>query len=253
MSINKLLRLRVGFGSDTGNVRRRNEDAVFVDPQRGLFIVADGMGGHQAGEVASRIAVETIGSRLHGSTPAKNEESTRKRLVEVIAEAHEEILRRSSMLIELEGMGSTVVLAWIADESIHLASVGDSRAYLYHDGNLRQLTEDHSIAARMVRQGELDATDAKQHALHSVLYNALGQDGQPPEIDVHSYEQHEEDTLLLCSDGLTDMVEDHEIEKILQASTSVQAASDQLIERAKQNGGRDNITAILVRFEGKLL
>jgi protein phosphatase len=249
MTDNKQLRVRVGFSTDTGNVRSRNEDAVLADSQRGLFIVADGMGGHQAGEVASRVAVETISTRMPTISQREAVEVAIERIKEAVDTAHEEILRRSSMLNELEGMGSTVVLAWAVDGWVHVSNVGDSRAYLYRSGKLRQLTEDHSIAARMVRQGELDPKDARQHALHSVLYNALGQDGQPTEIDVHSYEQHEEDTLLLCSDGLTDMVEDHEIEKILRASASVQAASDQLIERAKQNGGRDNITVIVVRFE----
>jgi PPM family protein phosphatase len=250
MTSKKPLVMRVDFGTDTGRVRSRNEDAVFADGQRGLFIVADGMGGHQAGEVASRIAIETISGRLHTVVQGGSAESTRQRLVEVVGDAHEEILRRSSILNELEGMGSTIVLAWVVDEWVHVANVGDSRAYLFRSEGLRQLTDDHSIAARMVRQGALDAKDARQHAMHSVLYNALGHDSQPSDVDVHSYEHHEGDTLLLCSDGLTDMVEDHEIEKALRASASVQEVCDKLIGLANQNGGKDNITAIVVRFGG---
>ena len=245
-----LFRMQVGFGTDTGRVRSRNEDAVSADGKRGLFIVADGMGGHQAGEVASRIAVETISALLPAVAQGEGTESARHKLVEVVGNSHEEILRRSSILNELEGMGSTVVIAWVVDEWVHVANVGDSRAYLYRGGTLRQVTDDHSIAARMVRQGELAAKDARSHALHSVLYNAIGHDSQPPEADVHSYEHRDGDTLLLCSDGLTAMVEDHEIEKILHASGSVQATCDQLVRLANQNGGRDNITSIVVRFGG---
>jgi protein phosphatase len=250
MNGSKQLRLRIGISTDTGNVRSRNEDAVYADGERGLFIVADGMGGHQAGEVASRVAVETISARMPTILQREAAELTMESIKAAVDAAHEEILRRSSFLNALEGMGSTVVLAWIVNGWVHMANVGDSRAYLRRSGSMRQLTEDHSIAARMVRQGKLDPKDARQHALHSVLYNALGHDRQPPEADIHSFEQEEGDILLLCSDGLTNMVEDHEIEKILQASASVQAASDQLIERAKQNGGQDNITVIVVMFEG---
>lgn len=250
MTGKELFRMEVGFGTDTGKVRSRNEDAVFADGKRGLFIVADGMGGHLAGEVASRVAVETIRALLPAASQGDGNESARHKLTEVVGNSHEEILRRSSTLNELEGMGSTVVIAWVLDEWVHVANVGDSRAYLYRGRSLRQVTDDHSLAARMVRQGELAAKDARHHALHSVLYSALGHDSQPPEADVHSYEHRDGDVLLLCSDGLSDMIEDHEIEKVLQASRSAQGACDQLIQLANQNGGRDNITSIVVRFGG---
>lgn len=241
--------LRVGFGTHAGKVRKSNEDALLADAKRALFIVADGMGGHQAGEVASRFAVETLSARLPLIFDVDEAARIRPILQDVVKAAHAEILRSAGLMDDLEGMGTTVVLAQVVDSLVYVANVGDSRAYLSRRGVLKQLTEDHSVAARMVREGELDSEEARRHPMHPVLYNVLGQTGQDPDIDVASYEHHAGDALLLCSDGLTDLVEDDAIAEILSCSQSPQKICDRLIEIANGNGGRDNITAIVVRFD----
>lgn len=241
----------VGFGTDTGRIRDHNEDRLYVDKEAGLFIVADGLGGHQAGEVASRVAVETIKDHFDSIPPLsqdckKIEDAAR----DAIQAANHEICTRSIFLEELHGMGTTVVLALVKEDRVYVAHVGDSRAYLLRNETLKQLTEDHSVVARMVRAGELDKEEARHHYLRSSLYRALGKD-ETVDVDTLVYNHQPGDTLLLCSDGLTDMLEDEEIKDNLPGFSSPQKAGDRLIAMANEKGGKDNITVIVVKFDEK--
>ena len=247
MTTGRSISFDVGFGTDRGRNRSRNEDSLFVDMERGLFIVADGMGGHRAGEVASRVAVETISEHFHSVPLPRKPSKIEQDMKEALQRANEEIFNRSYLLDDLRGMGTTVVVALIYSEKIYLAHAGDSRAYLLRQGNLQQLTEDHSVTSRMVREGNLTREEAKDHHLHSALYRALGQD-VTLEVDTNTYDYQAGDTLILCSDGLTDMIEDDEIMDVLYTFASPQQACDQLISRANTKGGRDNITVIIVQF-----
>jgi PPM family protein phosphatase len=240
-----MLTMRVAAKSDRGRVRPNNEDSLWVDERLGLLIVADGMGGHAGGEVASALAIEEVaayvGRHVTGSEPA---EQTAASLHGAIRAADEAIWANASSNRLLRGMGTTVVLALCQGDQLHIAHVGDSRAYLMRQGELRQLTEDHSTVAQLIRAGLLTPKQARSHPLRHQISRYLGSRVAAAEINSVTW-QHG-DSLLLCSDGLTNMVQDHHIaELILQAGADVQAACEALVARANALGGEDNISVIL--------
>jgi serine/threonine protein phosphatase PrpC len=248
--------LEVGTCSDMGCVRENNEDGFLLVPELNLFVLSDGMGGLASGELASRLTVETvvahcreavsnpslplIGERTRGVTEPSNRLASAVRLanriVHLMAEAHP----------SRGGMGATVVAVRCAEERMSLAHVGDSRVYLLRDDRLEQLTQDHSFVAEQVRCGQITEREAGTSNLQNVLLRAVGIE---PEVEVDISEEllMEGDTVLLCSDGLTRELSDVEIATVLGSAEDAQQAADRLVNLAKQAGGADNITAIVVR------
>ena len=227
-------------GSDTGRQRRANEDSLLV--RSPLFVIADGMGGAQAGEVASSVAVEEFRAGLPDATPPE-------RALEALAQgANARIHELSHAHAEQAGMGTTLTAIYVGEQDVAIAHVGDSRAYCLRDGELIRLTDDHSLVDELLRQGRLTPEEAVEHPQRSVITRALGIEGSV-EVDTRSFSGHGGDVYLLCSDGLTTMVPESRIVEILQARDSLATAGEELIAAANEAGGRDNITVILIRLE----
>jgi PPM family protein phosphatase len=226
--------------SDTGRQRRANEDHFYA--RSPLFVVADGMGGAQAGEVASGLAAETFAAGLpDGGSPEE-------RLAARVLEANRRIHERSRADRAAAGMGTTLTAAYVDDDEVALAHVGDSRAYLLRDGELTQLTRDHTLVEELVRRGRLTEEEAAEHPQRSIITRALGPE---PEVEVDTFTQRgrDGDVLLLCSDGLTSMVSEAEVAAILRGAADLRSAGRDLVAAANEAGGRDNITVVLVRLE----
>ncbi len=226
--------------SDTGLQRRGNEDSAYAAPP--LFVVADGMGGARAGEVASQIAIETFQQGLDGAG------SPEERLAERAREANRRIYERSRAESGREGMGTTLTAVYLDDTQVAIAHVGDSRAYLYRDGALSRLTQDHSLVDELVRQGKLTEEQAAEHPQRSIITRALGPE---PDVtpDTFTYPVRSGDELLLCSDGLTSMISEEVMTTVLGSAGSLDEAARMLIAQANEAGGRDNITVVLFRLE----
>jgi protein phosphatase len=229
------MRVDVGVVTDIGQVRERNEDSFLVDPP--LYAVADGMGGHRGGEVASKLALETVEALARSGKGGG--------LAEQVREANRAVFERSMTDRAVSGMGTTLTGAVVDDEGAHIVHVGDSRAYLLRAGSLRQLTEDHTLVNRMVQAGEITPDEAEVHPHRNVVTRVVG-----TEPDVRVDEQVvpllEGDRLLLCSDGLTNMVTIEQIRAILESNPSAQDAATRLVRAANRAGGIDNITVIVV-------
>ena len=226
--------------TDVGRQRAGNEDSMLEDSP--LFVVADGMGGAQAGEVASRLAVETL-ARLRPD----DDEQAEEELVEAVREANRRIHARAQEDRELAGMGTTITAAWVHDGQIAIGHVGDSRAYRWRDGELAQLTDDHSLVAELERHGKLTAAEARVHPQRSMILRALGIEADV-EVDTYAFTGEPGDVFLLCSDGLSGVVHDQVIAEVLGSAESLDQAAADLIELANISGGPDNITAVLFRL-----
>ncbi|PWL78455.1 MAG: Stp1/IreP family PP2C-type Ser/Thr phosphatase [Coriobacteriia bacterium] len=222
--------------SDVGSVREHNEDSYLVKTP--LFVVADGMGGHEAGEVASNIAVTTMEAHAPKSTSPEA-------LAAAVIKANEAVLRGAQDGTGKPGMGTTLTAAFVFEDEATIAQVGDSRAYLLHDGQLQRITRDHSLVADLIEQGRLTEAEARFHPQRSVITRALGSDPhmQP---DLYTLHVEEGDRLLLCSDGLCSMISDEDIEEILLDNPAPAHACDALVEEAIIAGGLDNVTVILI-------
>jgi PPM family protein phosphatase len=232
------MKLRVGASTDVGRVRQGNEDSFMVhDP---LFAVADGMGGHQGGEVASKLALETLG-RL----TLEPSGDTSPSLVDAVRQANRDVLEKASTDPGLHGMGTTLTALVKGDERVLLAHVGDSRAYIVRDGQMKQLTEDHTVVEGLVQEGRLTREEAEIHPQRSILTRALGVDGDV-EVDETTHQVKPGDRILLCSDGLTGMVPEGEIQRILGEREDPQRAAEALVDAANEAGGQDNITAVVL-------
>jgi PPM family protein phosphatase len=221
--------------SDTGRKRRHNEDSYVVRPP--LFAVADGMGGAQAGEVASRLAVEAIADD-DGAGDGEG------RVAALVREANRRVYEHAGTDSATSGMGTTMTLALVENGTVAIGHVGDSRAYLVRDGTLEQLTKDHSLVAELIRSGKLSPEEADSHPQRSVITRALGTD---PDVDVDTFtiESRPGDVFLLCSDGLTSMVGDTAIlEAIEEHGRDLDSAARELVVRANRGGGEDNITVV---------
>jgi len=227
---------QLGYGTDTGRKRRRNEDAYVVEPP--LFAIADGMGGAQAGELASSLAAGAV------REDEAAEGSGERRVAELSQEANRRVYERSSQDAAAAGMGTTMTVAFVGDANVAFGHVGDSRAYLIRDGKLEQLTEDHSLVAELVRSGKLSPEEAETHPQRSVITRALGTD---PDVDVDTFsiETAPGDLFMLCSDGLTSMVEDDVLLQTIEKNRdNLQTAAKALIRAANKGGGEDNITVV---------
>jgi serine/threonine protein phosphatase PrpC len=229
--------MRIGAKTDKGRVREQNEDSYGY--KGNLFLVADGMGGHQAGEIASAIAVETILDLDFGVADIGAE------LEKGILKANEAILEEVNHRPEMTGMGTTVAVLLIRDQTAFIAHVGDSRIYHYARGVLTQLTEDHSLVAELVKNGEITEDDAKTHPQRNILTQALGSRGDL-NIEFLALEIQPGEKFLLCSDGLYGMVDRDGIEAILKLNEDTQELAEKLVEQANENGGSDNITVLIV-------
>jgi serine/threonine protein phosphatase PrpC len=227
-------------GSDTGRQRRANEDSLLA--RAPLFVVADGMGGAQAGEVASRIAVESFeGGVADTAQPEAG-------LAELAQQANARIYELSHSHAEQAGMGTTLTAVYVGEHEIAIAHVGDSRAYRLRDGELLRLTEDHSLVDELLRQGRLTPEEAIEHPQRSVITRALGPEGTV-EVDTRSYAARGDDVYLLCSDGLTTMLPEERVAELLREHGVLREAGEALIAAANEAGGRDNITVVLLRVE----
>jgi len=227
--------------TDPGRVRRRNEDAFVVDPP--LFAVADGMGGAQAGEVASRLAAAAFREYREADELAPEE-----RVRAIIKEANRRIYDRARTDSEVSGMGTTVTAALLTDGRVVIGHVGDSRAYRIRNGRLEQLTDDHSLVADLMRSGRLTAEEAEGHPQRSVITRALGTD---PDVDVDTLviEVEAGDLFLLCSDGLSTMVSDSEVLQTVERAATLDEAARGLVRAANTGGGEDNVTVVLFRLD----
>ncbi|MDQ6778764.1 MAG: Stp1/IreP family PP2C-type Ser/Thr phosphatase [Actinomycetota bacterium] len=224
----------------TGLQRRENEDSVLASPP--VFVVADGMGGAQAGEVASRIAVDAFAEGL------PEDGSPEERLTAVALTANRRIYDLSQTESERAGMGTTLTAAYLGEADLSIAHVGDSRAYLFRDGELTRLTQDHSLMAELIRRGKLTEEEAADHPQRSIITRALGPEPEVT-VDTWTYPVRAGDVILLCSDGLTSMVSEAQVAEILRTSGELDRAAQALIDEANRAGGRDNITVILFRLE----
>jgi protein phosphatase len=249
------------FGlTDVGRKRKHNEDAYALDETEGLFIVADGMGGHAAGEVAAKITVETIGEFI--AATRQKEEATwpfkynhelqfnSNRLAIAIEKANERVMSAVAAQPWLKGMGTTVVAGLLNEKILSLAHVGDSRAYLYRSGELTRLTDDHSWVHEQVSAGILTEEEAKTHPLKNVVTRALG-GGPSVSPDLREMEFTPGDAFLFCSDGLTTMLSDEEIRDMAVADEEkdAEALCQDLVNLANEKGGVDNITVVYVRVD----
>jgi len=227
-----------GF-TDPGRKRRRNEDSFLIDPP--LFAVADGMGGAQAGEVASRLAAAAF-REFHDADDLDPE----KRLAAIIQEANRRIYERAADDSEVSGMGTTITAALVGGTGLAIGHVGDSRAYRLRAGRFEQLTDDHSLVADLVRSGRLTPEEADVHPQRSVITRALGTDAQV-DVDTFTVPAENDDLFLLCSDGLTTMVGDEEIRDLVTRARDLDQAGKGLVKAANRAGGEDNVTVVLFR------
>ncbi len=227
-------------GSDTGRQRRANEDSLMV--RSPLFVVADGMGGAQAGEVASHLAAETFRA---GLPDGREPEAA---LAGLAQQANARIHELSHANAEQAGMGTTLTAIYVGELEVAIAHVGDSRAYCLRDGELLRLTDDHSLVDELMRQGRLTPEEAVEHPQRSVITRALGIEGTV-EVDTRSFRGMAGDVYLICSDGLTTMVSEEQIAEVLRRTPRLRDAGEKLIAAANEAGGRDNITVVLLRLE----
>ena len=230
------MRVTAAAATDVGLVREGNEDSYLTEGP--LFAVADGMGGHRGGEVASQLAVETL-EKLFKEGAGD--------LPDQVQEANRVVFERSVLDRKVAGMGTTLTAALVEGDRVRLAHVGDSRAYLLRDGTLRLLTEDHTLVHRMVSEGEISKEEAETHPQRSVLTRALGVD-TVVDVDDDSLQVRPGDRLLLCTDGLTSMVSEDEIEDVLRTVPNPQEAAQRLVRMANEAGGVDNTTVVILDF-----
>ncbi|MGB6876382.1 MAG: Stp1/IreP family PP2C-type Ser/Thr phosphatase [Candidatus Acidiferrales bacterium] len=256
------MEIEFGARTDMGRMRQNNEDAFRAAPEICLFVLSDGMGGQSSGEVASRLASETVvahcreasknpslplvGKRAEGISEVGNRLESAIRLANrVVHQAGQESAAHA-------GMGATLVAVMLTEERVNIAHVGDSRVYRLRNGEFEPLTRDHSFIAEQVRQGLMTEQEANNSNLQNVLLRAVGVDAEV-EVEVNEELLAEEDTLVLCSDGLTKELSDAEIAKVLAETDDPQAAADRLVKLANDAGGSDNITVMVLRHAPKLV
>lgn len=238
--------------TDIGKVRNQNQDYVFVSDEPignlpNLFIVADGMGGHNGGEFASSFVAQKIADELRVSAL----DGPEAMIKDAIMSAHNALKEEAQKEERLSGMGTTVVIATVIEHTLYFANVGDSRLYLIGD-DIRQLSRDHSLVQEMVRLGGIHPEEAKHHPDKNIITRAVGMKDKL-EIDFFQFMIKRDDTIVMCTDGLSNMVEDEDIFRVVKSSRDVVEAVERLIERANENGGKDNIGVIVTKpFEDEV-
>lgn len=237
------MRLRSCAISDVGKKRQKNEDSYLINDELNLFIVADGMGGHAGGEYASRIAIATI-EEMFKNRDVQEQISPEDLIDKSISEAGARIVRKAEEDSALKGMGTTVICLYLAEKKAVFGHVGDSRAYLFRDGVMEQLTEDHSLVNEQVKSGLISKEEARTHQFKNIITRSLGVTPEV-EVDIVSKKLKVGDIFLLCSDGLSNLVDIREMEKELRERESVLAAKC-MVDLANKRGGDDNITLVVV-------
>jgi serine/threonine protein phosphatase PrpC len=248
------MQFKVGFKTDIGRKRSQNQDSGISIPELGLFIVADGMGGHRGGETASTTAVETISQCIRKSTQLKNWNTEKslheKSLIEAFHNANQAIYDRSVKEPALQGMGTTTIALLFKDHNLMIGHVGDSRCYFFRPQAIWQATRDHSLVQEKLRAGLITRKDVKTDRMKNVITRSVGFE-EKVNVDIYHMEVQSGDTFLLCSDGLSGLVEDLDILKIVQkdlfTENDPQKTVVDLIDAANANGGDDNITSIIVQ------
>jgi len=240
------LELEMGMATDVGQVRQRNEDEVRILPEAGAAVLADGMGGHQAGDVAARLAIEVIAEEI-----AKQEQADEQVMNEWIEAANQAIRGVASTHSEYRGMGATVVVTLCRDDRLIYSHVGDSRLYRLWNSSLHQLTEDHTLVQQYINEGMISSAERKTWAGRNLLTRALGiEDAVTPTSGRATLCSGQ--TYLLCSDGLTDPLSDEQIAEILaKPGPSAQDAADELVSLANANGGPDNVSVAVIRIRDR--
>ena len=244
--------MEVYFQSDIGKRRKSNQDytATFTNQKNQLLaLLADGLGGHQAGDIASRQAVEEIGIAWEATTIDDSEKAVQW-FLQHIQQTNQRIFEKGQSQPTLSGMGTTLEVVTLLDNHLALAHVGDSRIYLFREQRLIALTEDHSLVNALLKSGEITQEMAQNHPRKNIITRSLGMPGSL-EVDVAIHKIQDHDQLLLCSDGLTNMVSEPKIAQILLEAASLQDASQRLIEEANAKGGLDNITVLLIDVGGE--
>lgn len=230
--------------TDVGLIRKQNEDAAWYDEKRGIYAIADGMGGHLAGEVASSMAMDAV-----RTLAASHRTAGIRALEDMVRDAHEAIAAHAAAHSECAGMGTTLSVLWRGGSFAYIAHVGDSRIYRLREGSLERITQDHSLVEELVRAGVITDEEARTHPRRNVITRALGTQGDN-EPDILVTDIRKGDVFLLCTDGLNSMVDDAAIEKTLRDNDPEHAA-DSLIEQALAAGGQDNVTVLICSFQGK--
>ncbi|QQZ07991.1 Stp1/IreP family PP2C-type Ser/Thr phosphatase [Heyndrickxia vini] len=241
--------MRAVFRTDKGKIRQRNEDngGFFVNSTGDrLAIVADGMGGHNAGDVASKMTVDFFYNEWEKSSEIDTAESAEKWFSERVDKINKEILNHSRENTECEGMGTTLVAAICTNDFATIVNIGDSRCYIFNENGFKQITEDHSLVNELVKTGIITKEDAEHHPRKNLVLKALGTE-EKIEADIKTILIEEEDYLLLCSDGLSDKMTELQIKEILENGNTIEEKAQTLIDLANENGGEDNITLILIK------
>ncbi len=253
------MRLEVSGQTHVGMKRNHNEDNLLLLPEERVFVVADGMGGHSSGEIASKIAVDEVGEFFRMTSQDqdvtwpykmdKQKNYDENRHAVAVKLANQRIFEKASNDSKFKGMGTTIVSVYFAkDNEVVIGHVGDSRVYFFRDGALRQLTEDHSLLNDYLKAKKLSPEEIENFPHKNVIVRALGMKDSVV-VDVNRIEPKPGDIFLLCSDGLSGMVTDEQIQQVLQSTPDLDKACAQLIDSANANGGNDNVTAVLARFE----
>jgi PPM family protein phosphatase len=246
-------KVKAVYRTDRGRIRQNNEDSVgtFVNKEGQLLaIVADGMGGHRAGDVASQMTVAHLQEMWENSVVIKTADQAEEWLKTHILQVNKLLFDHSNKNMECEGMGTTIEAVIATNQFSSIAHVGDSRCYILNDIGFQQLTEDHTLVNELVRTGQISKEDAEHHPRKNVILRALGTE-QDIKIDIKTIMFEEGDFLLLCSDGLSNKVNEQEMSTILQNDDSLEQKASTLINLANENGGEDNITLIILKFDGE--
>ncbi|MGI6224898.1 MAG: Stp1/IreP family PP2C-type Ser/Thr phosphatase [Peptococcales bacterium] len=238
--------MHVNSLTNIGLVRKANEDNFLTDKKRGLFVVADGMGGHERGDLASSIAIKTLDSFLTLEVINTHKVNA---LCQAIQKANGLIFQEAQTNKSCAGMGTTITATLFIDDQLYIGHIGDSRAYLIRDARIDLLTKDHSLVGELVRKGELTESEAYRHPHRNVLTRALGTEPKV-EVDISEYKIKTGDLLLLCTDGLYNLVNDSEILSIIKKN-NLKESVNQLVKIALERGGVDNITVVLVSYDGE--
>lgn len=236
--------MKASSKTDIGNKRSMNQDYVYCNDEpvgsfHNLYIVADGMGGHKAGDHASKLCVNSMVDSITGST----HKTPVTIFEEAVNAANSLVYQKAKENIEYEGMGTTMVACTLQEDTLYVANIGDSRLYLIDD-SIKQITSDHSLVEEMVKNGNITESEARIHPRKNIITRALGID-ENVKADYFEIKVKESDLILMCSDGLSNMIEDDDMEYIIRHSSSIQNAVDNLVDKANENGGSDNITVIL--------
>ncbi len=237
--------LRLGCVTDVGKVRDINQDCFAIDLERGLVMVADGMGGHLAGEKAAQSAVEVVSALLSEQDPRQGD--VQANIQRAVQEANRQIVQASMSDASMRGMGTTATVAIVDGEHVFLGHVGDSRAYLVRDGIIEQITEDHSVVAQLLKAGAITAQEAAHHPYRNVITRCLGMQ-LDVEADTGAVPWKAGDRLVLCTDGLSGLVSDEEIARMACEDEEPQDACQKMLDLAMSRGGYDNITVVMAEY-----